>query len=72
MAHHMTKEGALWLSVMIELGPHWCKVKLTGIVLLVVLEIGGYKAHYYYNTITHSETKVDGTIIIVLALLYLN
>ena len=40
--------------------------------LLVVLKIGGYKAHYYYNTITHSETKVDGTIIIVLALLYLN
>ena len=28
MAHQMAKEGALWPSVMITLGPCWCKVKL--------------------------------------------
>ena len=26
------------------------------------MEIDGYKAHYCYNTITHSETKLYGTI----------
>ena len=29
---------------------------------LIVLEIGGYKAHYCYNTIILNETKLYGTI----------
>ena len=29
MAHQMAQEGALWPSVMIRFGPHWCNSKIT-------------------------------------------
>ena len=52
MVHQMAQEFALWPSAMIRLGPHWCKVKWDGIVYWWV----------QHNTITHSETKLHGTI----------
>ena len=56
---------------MIRLGPHWHKVhmyiNLVLLMLVVVLQIGGYKAHYCYNTITHSATKLYSTINNILA-----
>ena len=27
--HQMAQEGALWPSVMIRFGPHWCNSKIT-------------------------------------------
>ena len=39
---------------------------ITCISVVCVLETDDYKAHYYYNTITHSETNLYGTIIISL------
>ena len=29
MVHQMAQEGALWPSVMIRFGPHWCNSKIT-------------------------------------------
>ena len=53
---------SIW--VYLRLGPHWLRVKyeLVLLIVVVVLETDDYKAHYYYNTITHSETNLYGTI----------
>ena len=50
--HQMAQEVALWPNAMIRLGPHCYKVKWDGIV----------NWWLQHNAITHSETKLHGTI----------
>ena len=42
------------------------------LLVVVVLGIGDYKVHYCYNIITHSGTKLYGTINIKWAQLYVS
>ena len=63
----MVQESALWPSAMIGLGPHWHKVNELALLIASGSSTANwwlYKAQYCYNTITHSETKLYGTIII--------